>query len=104
MPLPPPLANLRSPLRAMISWIQRYFQQHFRIVFAILLAVMIVSFIFTIGAAPGIGRADRRALDRDFFGYNLNRADDQQRIGGDANISADLQLGGFSGLSGEQLQ
>src|SRR4051812_25718079 len=88
----------------MISWIQRYFQKHFRTVFAVLLAVTIVSFIMTIGAAPGIGRADRRAIERNFFGYNLNRADDQHRIGGDASISADLQLGGFSGLNGDQLQ
>ena len=41
----------------MISWIQRSFQQHFRIIFGILLAVTIISFIFTIGASPGIGRA-----------------------------------------------
>src|SRR5262245_56385946 len=90
--LPPTPATLRSPFRAMISWIQKYFQHHFKTVFAILLAVTIVSFIMTIGAAPGIGRADRRAIDRNFFGYNLNRADDQHRLGGDASISADLQL------------
>ena len=41
----------------MISWIQKYFQHHFRIIFAVLLAVTIISFIFTIGASPGIGRA-----------------------------------------------
>ena len=39
----------------MISWIQRYFQHHFRTIFTVLLGVTIISFIFTIGAAPGLG-------------------------------------------------
>src|SRR5438046_1492952 len=55
----------------MISWIQRTFQQHFKAVFIGLLAITIASFIFTIGAAGGIGRADRTVLKREFFGYNL---------------------------------
>lgn len=88
----------------MISWIQKYFQHHFRIIFAVLLAIIIISFVFTIGAAPGIGQADRRVRERDFFGYNLALAEDQQRLGADASVSADLQLGGFSGLGAEQLQ
>jgi len=50
----------------MISWIQRYFQHHFKTIFAVLLAVTIISFIFTIGASPGIGRGDRRVIDRQF--------------------------------------
>lgn len=88
----------------MISWIQRYFQHHFRLIFAVLLVVIIISFVFTIGAAPGIGQAERRVHDRQFFSYNLNQADDQRRFIGDASVSADLQLGGFAGLSEEQLQ
>lgn len=88
----------------MITWIQKYFQHHLRVIFAVLLAVVIVSFVFTIGAAPGIGQGDRRARERQFFSYNLNQAEDQQRLAGDASISADLQLGGFSGLSADQLQ
>ena len=55
----------------MISWIQRYFQHHFRVIFAVLLGATIISFIFTIGAAPGIGRAERSASNRPFFGHNL---------------------------------
>ncbi len=88
----------------MISWIQKYFQLHFRIIFGILLAVVIISFVFTIGASPGIGSADRRAIDREFFGYNLSRADDQQRLMGDAQLSVGLQFGAFSGLEPEQVQ
>lgn len=55
----------------MISWIQKYFQHHFRIVFAVLLGVVIIAFVFTIGAAPGIGNAERSASNRPFFGHNL---------------------------------
>jgi peptidyl-prolyl cis-trans isomerase D len=55
----------------MISWIQKYFQHHFRVIFAVLLGVIIISFIFTIGAGPGIGRAERSSANRPFFGHNL---------------------------------
>src|SRR5687768_8865816 len=54
----------------MISWIQRYFQHHFKVIFAVLLGLIIISFVFTIGAAPGIGQAERQVVDRYFFGYN----------------------------------
>ena len=64
----------------MITWIQRYFQHHFKIIFAVLLAGIIIAFVFTIGAAPGIGQADRQMVDRHFFGYNLGLQSDQQRL------------------------
>lgn len=86
----------------MISWIQRTFQQHLKLVFGVLLVVIIVSFVFTIGASPGVGRADHAAIRRDFFGYNLNSVEDQQRIMGDAGLSANLQVG--NGLDSEQVQ
>src|SRR5215203_4260851 len=88
----------------MISWIQRYFQHHFRMIFAVLLGVIIISFVFTIGAAPGIGRADRGMVDREFFGYNLNLQSDQQRLMGDAGLSANLRVGAFAQLDSEQIQ
>jgi peptidyl-prolyl cis-trans isomerase D len=89
----------------MISWIQRTFQHHFKLVFGILLAVTIISFIMTIGAAPGIGRAgDRRAATRDFFGRNLGSQGDAQRIMDDAAISVEFQLGGLGGLQEDQLR
>ena len=86
----------------MISWIQRTFQQHFKTVFAVLLGLIIISFVFTIGAAPGIGRAERATLKREFFGYNLGSTVDQQRLMGDAGLSANLQVG--YGLEAEQIQ
>lgn len=88
----------------MISWIQKYFQHHFKTIFAVLLAVTIISFVFTIGASPGIGRGDRQVIDREFFGYNLSLANDQQRLMGDAGLSASLQVGSFGGLGAEQIQ
>jgi peptidyl-prolyl cis-trans isomerase D len=88
----------------MITWIQRYFARHFKTIFAVLLAGTIISFIFTIGASPGIGRGDRRVVDREFFGYNLSMQEDSQRLMGDAGLSANLQLGSFGGLEAEQIQ
>jgi len=77
----------------MISWIQRAFQQHFRVVFAVLLAGLIVSFIMTIGAAPGIGGPSRQTRSRPFFGLNLDSEEDQRHLFGDANLSIFLQIG-----------
>jgi peptidyl-prolyl cis-trans isomerase D len=74
----------------MISWIQRYFQHHFRTVFAVLLAVTIISFVFVIGATPGIGRGDRRITERPFFGHNLAMQEDVARFSGDAQLSFSL--------------
>ncbi len=89
----------------MITWIQKYFQHHFRIIFAVLLGGVIIAFVFTIGAAPGIGNADRRGMvDRPFFNYNLSLQADQQRLMGDAGLSANLRVGAMAQLDGEQIQ
>lgn len=77
----------------MISWIQTALQKHFRIVFLVLLAIIIVSFVFTIGAAPGIGQADRGQLSRMFYGVNLGSPEETERLFGDANLSVMLQAG-----------
>lgn len=86
----------------MISWIQTYFQKHFRTVFAVLLAGVIISFVFTIGAAPGIGRAGNKVLEQPFFGHNLGNEQDARRVFRDGNFSA--QLRGAYQASGAQLQ
>ena len=88
----------------MISWIQKYFQHHFKVIFAVLLGVIIISFVFTIGAAPGIGRADRQMINRQFFGYNLALQSDQARLMGDAGLSANLRVGMFAQLDNDQIQ
>lgn len=83
----------------MISWIQTYFQKHFRAVFAVLLGVVIISFVFTIGAAPGIGRAGNKVLEQPFYGHNLGNEQDARRIFNDGRYSAALR--GMSGAGQE---
>ena len=87
----------------MISWIQITFQRHFRVIFFGLLAVLIVSFVFTIGAAPGIGQGDRQVQARTYFDLNLSSPEDQARLSNDANLSIMLQAG-FQNFSAAQLQ
>ena len=77
----------------MISWIQRSFQHHFRVVFGVLLAVTIISFIFTIGASPGIGRAGPKTYSQLFFGHDLSRQGASESLYGDAALSVQLQAG-----------
>jgi peptidyl-prolyl cis-trans isomerase D len=86
----------------MISWIQRSFQHHFRLIFALMLIIMVVPFIFTIGSTPGIGRADRTAVTRDFFGHNLASLEESGRILDDGRLSAQLQMA--SGATADQIQ
>ena len=90
----------------MISWIQRSFQHHFKFIFAIILGATIVSFVVTIGAQGGIGRADRSVATRDFFGHNLGSpsvpTQEYMRIVNDARLSAELQIGS-AGIDDEQL-
>ncbi|GAB1487593.1 hypothetical protein MASR2M8_00320 [Opitutaceae bacterium] len=87
----------------MISWIQTTFQHHFRKIFAVLLVLLIVSFVFTIGAAPGIGNAESKVLRRDFFGVNLGSREEVNRIMGDAELSVYLQAG-YPAVGADQLQ
>lgn len=76
----------------MISWIQRTFQHHFKIIFGIILAVTVLSFIFTIGSTPGVGRADHKEVVQDFFGHNLASQQEKQKIADDAQLSAALRF------------
>ena len=72
----------------MISWLQTNFQKHFRVLFIVLLAVIIVAFVFTIGAAPGIG--DGRNQDRSvhFFGNEFSTDSQRQEFFNAAYFSA----------------
>lgn len=87
----------------MISWIQNTFQHHFRVIFSVLLVLIIVSFVFTIGAAPGIGSGEAKVLRRDFFGANLGSQEEVNRIMGDAELSVFLQAG-YPAIGADQLQ
>lgn len=55
----------------MITALQRFLQRHSRWLFAGLLVIIIIPFVFTIGAAPGIGNG-KKLPKRSFFGLNLN--------------------------------
>jgi peptidyl-prolyl cis-trans isomerase D len=85
----------------MISQIQKNFQQHFRIVFGVVLVVTIVSFIFTIGAAPGIGRAGPKTYTQKFFGHDLSKQETSKELMGDAELSIQLQVGYLGGDSSQ---
>jgi peptidyl-prolyl cis-trans isomerase D len=74
----------------MITWIQRTFQRHTKLVFLFLLIVITIPFIFTIGAAPGIGRSGNKLLERSFFGVNLGNEEQARRVFTDGNLSANL--------------
>ncbi len=75
----------------MISWIQVTFEKHTKVFIAFLLIVITIPFVFTIGAAPGIGGGDRTITKREFFGYNLLNQADTRRIGNDARISMTIR-------------
>ncbi len=87
----------------MISWIQTSLQRHFRVVFFVLLAVLIVSFVFTIGAAPGIGSGERQVQARTFFDLNLSSPEGEATLSNDAGLSVMLQSG-FQNFSSAQVQ
>ena len=86
----------------MISWIQTTFQRHTKLLMFFLLVAVTIPFVFTIGAAPGIGRAGHKPLEQEFFGLNLGNEQQARRIFRDGNLSA--QLKGAFQVSGAQLQ
>ena len=87
----------------MISWIQTTFRRHFPVIFSVLLVLIIVSFVFTIGAAPAMGSGEAKLLRRDFFGANLGSQEEINRIIGDAELSVFLQAG-YPAIGADQLQ
>lgn len=86
----------------MISWIQTTFQRHTKLVMLFLLVAITIPFVFTIGAAPGIGQAGHKVLEQDFFGHNLGNEQEARAIFRDGSLSA--QLKGAFQASGPQLQ
>ena len=78
----------------MISWLQINLQKHFRFLFIILLAGVIFAFVFTIGAAPGIGDGRNRPTNLSYFGNDLNTDAEREEFFNGAFYSALLQFGG----------
>jgi peptidyl-prolyl cis-trans isomerase D len=75
----------------MISFLQRILQKHHKWLFSILLFVIVVSFVFTIGASPGIGTGRKRAKQEKFFGCNLHSERDRNALFQETWTSAMLQ-------------
>lgn len=76
----------------MITWLQTAFLKHNKIIFGALMVVVIVTFVLYVGPYGMGGGGDRgmRVERRDFFGFNLNNANDQQAMIQSAMISAQL--------------
>ncbi len=74
----------------MISWLQNNFQKHFRVLFIVLLGVIIVAFVFTIGAAPGIGDGRNQNRNIEFFGIEFSTETQRQEFFNTAYYSAML--------------
>ncbi len=72
----------------MISWLQSNLQKHFRFLFIILLVVVIVAFVFTIGAAPGIGDGRQQYENLKFFDTELTTETQRQSFFNAAYYSA----------------
>ena len=87
----------------MISWIQRTFAKHTKLVFLFLLIVITIPFVFTIGAAPGLGKAGTKELNRPFFGINLDNQEQARRLSLDASLSIELKAG-YNALQAGQAQ
>ena len=74
----------------MISWIQRYFQKHFKLVFLIVLLAMAIPLVFIYNQSSGMGRAERKAASRPFFGHNLAAENDMATVSRDTQLSSEL--------------
>ncbi|MDR2603606.1 MAG: hypothetical protein LBC11_03560 [Puniceicoccales bacterium] len=74
----------------MISFLQNLLQKHHKWLFSILLFIVVVAFVFTIGAAPTIGKA--RVKPHLCYGHNLKNADEMQKIAENATYSGILEL------------
>ena len=72
----------------MISWLQTNLQKHFRFLFIILLGVVIVAFVFTIGAAPGIGDGRQNIPNLRFFDVELTTESQREQFFNEAYYSS----------------
>lgn len=72
----------------MISWLQTNLQKHFRFLFIILLGVVIVAFVFTIGAAPGIGDGRQNIPNLRYFDVELTTDSQRQQFFNEAYYSS----------------
>lgn len=77
----------------MISWIQTTLQKHLKVFMVLLLIAVIIPFVFTIGATPGLGTADRSGKTIELFGTPFTTDADRQEFFTDAQLSYFLSSG-----------
>ncbi|MDR2628600.1 MAG: hypothetical protein LBC30_01235 [Puniceicoccales bacterium] len=74
----------------MILFLQNILQKHHKWLFSILLFIVVVAFVFTIGAAPGIGKS--RGKPHHCYNHNLANAAEMKKIAENATYSGILEL------------
>ena len=87
----------------MISWIQKYFQKHIPLVMFIMLIIIGLPMVFIYSQSSGIGMAETKVRQQDFFHVNLANQEQARRVFSDGELSAYLRAG-YSALQGGQLQ
>ena len=73
----------------MISLLQKVLQKHHKWLFSILLVVVIVSFVFTVGSSPGIGRRSRAHAGK-LFSLDLSSQSQVESMIMEVQMSAQL--------------
>lgn len=76
----------------MIGWLQKVLQKHYKWLFIGLLGIVIISFVFTIGSAPGISTG-KGIKAKNYYGYNLNDKATIDNLFLTANISSLINIG-----------
>jgi hypothetical protein len=73
----------------MISFLQNILQKHHKWLFSILLFIIVVAFVFTIGAAPGIGKT--KVKPRYIYNCNLANTAEMRKIAENVTCSGILK-------------
>jgi peptidyl-prolyl cis-trans isomerase D len=74
----------------MISFLQKVLQKHHKWLFSILLLIVTISFVFTVGSSPGIGRSGQKQ-EKIFFGHDLSSQKNIIQLLREVELSAQLQ-------------
>lgn len=90
-------------LSPMISWIQKYFQKHIRLVMFMMLLIVGLPMVVIYSQSSGIGMADVKVREQQFFNVNLANQEQASRVFSDGELSAYLRAG-YPALQGGDLQ
>jgi len=87
----------------MFTWIQTTFKKHLPVFIVLLLLLLIIPFVFTIGAMPGLGFAERKTRKLEIFGKPFTTEAQRNAFFEGASLSVFLTTG-RPALDGNQLQ